>query len=99
MSGAINGIANTANQGTNTLRSLWNLTRGTVAVLAVSTAVAVATGGVSLTADAAAAAGNAVAGTTGQINVSPMDMVSMTVQGLAHNFSGISDILAGFIPD
>lgn len=75
----------------------WNFLRNTTGLLAISTAFAVATGGVSLAADPTAAsaitgltaetalgAGSSVAATSGSL-VGLSDVASMTIQGLSHN--------------
>ena len=78
------------NQGSGALSKIWKAARGTIAAVSVSTAIAVATGGVSLSADAVLAAGESIAA-TGAIPISPTDMLSFTGQGLAHNLGGIAD--------
>ncbi len=83
-------VTDTVNQGSSLLRTAWRASRGIIAAVGVSTAVAVATGGVSLSADAVVAAGDAIA-STGALPIGPADMASFTAQGLAHNLGGIAD--------
>ncbi len=83
-------VTDTVRQGSNTLSRVWRGVRGTIAALGVSTAIAAATGGISLTADAVVAAGQAVA-STGALPIGPAEMASFTAQGLAHNLGGIAD--------
>lgn len=70
--------------------SIWKLSRGFLAAATISTVIAASTGGLSLTADAAIAAGES-------IKLSPMDMIENVGKGFAHNISGAGDILSGWV--
>jgi len=85
---AVNDIAK---QGSGLLSTAWNASRGALAIAGVSTAIAVATGGVSLTADATIAAGEA-------LKLTPTDMISTVGQGFSHNLSGLSEIITNILP-
>ena len=82
---------NPISSGRNFLRSAWNVTKGTLAVAAVSTAIAAATGGLSLTATGAMAAGDSIA-------LSGTDLLLNVGQGFAHNLSGLASGITSILP-
>ncbi|MCB1681338.1 MAG: hypothetical protein H6858_00865 [Rhodospirillales bacterium] len=84
------------------MSAAWKAVRTIAPILAVSTVIAAATGGLSipLTAGAVSAAGTSVA-TTSAVHVTAANMASFTLQGLVHNFHGLADgvtWLANHIP-
>ncbi|MBI1300050.1 MAG: hypothetical protein GC137_00185 [Alphaproteobacteria bacterium] len=78
--------------GNGFLGKVWGFTKGAVVVAGVSTAIAAATGGLSLTADAAVAAGESVKLTAGGV-------VNTVGQGFVHNLTGLSDGLQAILPE
>ncbi len=90
MAGPVDAVNDVANAGTSVLKTIWNASKGILATATVSTLLASATGGLSLTADAAMAAGEA-------IKFTPMDMLANVGNGFAHNLSGAGDLLTGWM--
>ena len=93
MANPIDAAGNIASAGNSMLSTAWSASRGVLAAATVSTLVASATGGISLTADVALAAGESLPFT-------PMDMLKNVGNGFAHNLTGAGDILSGWMaPD
>lgn len=90
MANPVEAVGDIANSGRNMLSTIWNASRGILAAATVSTLIASATGGLSLTADAAMAAGEA-------LKLTPMDMLTNVGTGFAHNLSGAGNILSGWM--
>ncbi len=87
-----NAVSSGVNAGGGLLRSAWNAIRVIAPILAVSTLIAAATGGLSLTAQGVAAAGSSVA-STGAVPVTAADLASFTWKGLVHNLHGAANLL------
>lgn len=77
-----NGIADSGNM----ISRAWDASKGKIAVIALSAVLAGATGGASLTAQAAVEAG-------GDIAVTGTDMVLTAAKSTAHNLSGAADLI------
>ena len=77
-------ITDIPGQSKNLLSSMWNISEKLLLGAGISTGLAFATGGISLTADAVIAAGQSIA-------LTPTDMFSFTGQGIAHNLHGAAD--------
>lgn len=90
LSAAGNAVSSTVSAGGSVLRSAWTTVRTIAPILALSTVIAAATGGLSLTAQGVAAAGSSVAATSA-VPVTASNLASFTAQGLVHNLHGISD--------
>ncbi|PCK00075.1 MAG: hypothetical protein COA45_04130 [Zetaproteobacteria bacterium] len=90
MANPIDAVGDIANSGRNLLSTLFSATKGVLATAAISTAIAAATGGLSLTADVAMAAGES-------IKFTHMDMLANVGSGFAHNLSGAGEILSGWM--
>lgn len=88
-----NAVSSGVNAGGGILRSIWNGVRFIAPILAVSTFLAAATGGLSLTAQGVAAAGSSVAA-TGAVPVTAANLASFTWQGLIHNAHGFVNLLS-----
>lgn len=90
MANPLDAAGDIANSGRSMLSTIWNASRGVLAAATVSTILASATGGLSLTADAAIAAGDS-------IQFTPTDMIKNVGAGFAHNLSGAGEILTGWM--
>lgn len=88
-----NAVSSGVSAGGGLLRSAWNAVRVIAPILAVSTLIAAATGGLSLTAQGVAAAGSSVAA-TGAVPVTAANLAAFTWQGLIHNAHGFANLLS-----
>ncbi len=93
MANPLDAADNLASSGRSIVSTAWNASRGILAAATVSTIIAASTGGLSLTADAAIAAGES-------IKFTPTDMLANVGNGFAHNLSGAGEMLSGWMtPD
>lgn len=93
MANPVDAAGNIASAGSSILSTAWSASRGVLAAATVSTIIASATGGLSLTADVAMAAGDS-------IQFTPTDMLKNVGSGFAHNLTGAGEILSGWMaPD